>query len=151
MSKTKTWRVIHVCFNHGHIHFISLSKHETPCTIINLYLALVSDLNKNRPIRYIGIWIYYGVWICSYLLRYLMWPTCRITCLSQNKSDTKLFRVYLLTVFTIKRPKGASDTITYYLFNYFIYCFVVFQFKTNVYQVIVWWEAVSINKTLSTN
>ena len=66
-----------------------------------------------------------------------MWPTCRITCLSQHKSDTKLFRVYLLTVFTIKRPKGASDTITYYLFNYFIYCFVVFQFKTNVYQVIV--------------
>ena len=25
-------------------------------------------------------------------------------CLSQNKSDTKLFRVYLFTVFTIKRP-----------------------------------------------
>jgi len=24
-------------------------------------------------------------------------------CLSQNKSDTKLFRVYLFTVFTIKR------------------------------------------------
>ena len=30
-------------------------------------------------------------------------------CLSQNKSDTKLFRVYLFTVFTIKRPKGASE------------------------------------------
>ena len=25
-------------------------------------------------------------------------------CLSQNKSDTKLFRVYLFTVFAIKRP-----------------------------------------------
>ena len=25
-------------------------------------------------------------------------------CLSQNKSDTKLFRVYLFTVFTNKRP-----------------------------------------------
>ena len=30
-------------------------------------------------------------------------------CLSQNKSVTKLFRVYLFTVFTIKRPKGASE------------------------------------------
>ena len=30
-------------------------------------------------------------------------------CISQNKSDTKLFRVYLFTVFTIKRPKGASE------------------------------------------
>ena len=30
-------------------------------------------------------------------------------CLSQNKSDTRLFRVYLFTVFTIKRPKGASE------------------------------------------
>jgi len=30
-------------------------------------------------------------------------------CLSQNKLDTKLFRVYLFTVFTIKRPKGASE------------------------------------------
>ena len=29
-----------------------------------------------------------------------------ICCLSQNMSDTKLFRVYL---FTIKRPKGASE------------------------------------------
>ena len=27
-------------------------------------------------------------------------------CLSQNKSDTKLFRVYLFTVFTIKRPRA---------------------------------------------
>ena len=25
-------------------------------------------------------------------------------CLSQNKSDTKVFRVYLFTVYTIKRP-----------------------------------------------
>jgi len=34
-------------------------------------------------------------------------------CLSQNKSDTKLFRVYLFTVFPIKRPKGASEaTVT---------------------------------------
>ena len=30
-------------------------------------------------------------------------------CLSQNESDTKLFRVYLFTVVTIKRPKGASE------------------------------------------
>ena len=30
-------------------------------------------------------------------------------CLSQNKSDTKLFIVYLFTVFIIKRPKGASE------------------------------------------
>ena len=29
-------------------------------------------------------------------------------CLSQNKSDTKLFRVYLFTVFTIKRLALAS-------------------------------------------
>ena len=27
-------------------------------------------------------------------------------CLSPNKSDTKLFRVYLFTVFTIKRPRA---------------------------------------------
>jgi len=34
-------------------------------------------------------------------------------CLSQNKSDTKLFRVYLFTVFPNKRPKGASEaTVT---------------------------------------
>ena len=29
-------------------------------------------------------------------------------CLSQNKSDTKLFRVYLFTVFTIKRPQALA-------------------------------------------
>ena len=29
-----------------------------------------------------------------------------LRCLSQNKSDTKLFRVYLFTVFTIKRPRS---------------------------------------------
>ena len=28
-------------------------------------------------------------------------------CLLQNKSDTKLFRVYLFTVFTIKRPRAV--------------------------------------------
>ena len=30
-------------------------------------------------------------------------------CLSQNKSDTKLFKVYLFTVFTIKRPHFACS------------------------------------------
>jgi len=30
-------------------------------------------------------------------------------CLSQNKSDTKLFRVYLFTVFTIKRPRAFAS------------------------------------------
>ena len=35
--------------------------------------------------------------------------TCRITCVvSQNKSDTKLFKVYLFTVFTIKRPRALA-------------------------------------------
>ena len=34
-------------------------------------------------------------------------------CLSQNKSDTKLFRVYLFTVFTIKRVTNILLTITY--------------------------------------
>ena len=29
-------------------------------------------------------------------------------CLSQNKSDTKLFRVYLFTVSTIKRPRALA-------------------------------------------
>ena len=29
-------------------------------------------------------------------------------CLSQNKSDTKLFRVYLFTVFTIRRPRALA-------------------------------------------
>ena len=30
-------------------------------------------------------------------------------CLSQNKSDTKLFKVYLFTVFTIKRPRALAS------------------------------------------
>ena len=30
-------------------------------------------------------------------------------CLSQNKSDTKLFRVYLFTVFTIKKPGALAS------------------------------------------
>ena len=30
-------------------------------------------------------------------------------CLSQNKSDTKLFRVYLFTVFTFKRPRALAS------------------------------------------
>jgi len=30
-------------------------------------------------------------------------------CLSQNKSDTKLFRVYLFTVFIIKRPRALAS------------------------------------------
>ena len=30
-------------------------------------------------------------------------------CLAQNKSDTKLFRVYLFTVFTIKRPQALDS------------------------------------------
>ena len=30
-------------------------------------------------------------------------------CLSQNKSNTKLFRVYLFTVFTIKRPRDLAS------------------------------------------
>ena len=30
-------------------------------------------------------------------------------CLSQNKSDTKLFRVYLFTAFTIKRPWALAS------------------------------------------
>ena len=29
-------------------------------------------------------------------------------CLSKNKSDTKLFKVYLFTVFTIKRPRALA-------------------------------------------
>ena len=32
-------------------------------------------------------------------------------CLSQNKSDTKLFRVYLFTVSTIKRPTRALASL----------------------------------------
>ena len=30
-------------------------------------------------------------------------------CLSQKKSDTKLFRVYLFTVFTIKTPRALAS------------------------------------------
>ena len=30
-------------------------------------------------------------------------------CQSQNKSDTKLFRVYLFIVFTIKRPRALAS------------------------------------------
>ena len=35
-----------------------------------------------------------------------------IRCLSQNKSDTKLFRVYLFTVFTIKRPRALASLVS---------------------------------------
>ena len=30
-------------------------------------------------------------------------------CLSQNKSDTKLFRVHLFSAFTIKRPRALAS------------------------------------------
>ena len=30
-------------------------------------------------------------------------------CLSQNKSDAKLFRVYVFTLFTIKRPRALAS------------------------------------------
>ena len=30
-------------------------------------------------------------------------------CLSQNKSDTKLFRVYVFTPFTMKRPRALAS------------------------------------------
>ena len=33
-------------------------------------------------------------------------------CLSQNKSDTKLFRVYLFTVFTLNRADSDKYTLT---------------------------------------
>jgi len=32
-------------------------------------------------------------------------------CISQNKSDTKLFRVYMFTVFTIKRPQALASLV----------------------------------------
>jgi len=35
-----------------------------------------------------------------------------IRCLSQNKSDTMLFRVYLFTVFTIKRPRALASLVS---------------------------------------
>ena len=38
-------------------------------------------------------------------------------CLSQNKSDTKLFRVYLFTVFTIKRPRALAFLAPLGFFN----------------------------------
>ena len=30
-------------------------------------------------------------------------------CISQNKSDTQRFRVYLFTVFTLKRPRALAS------------------------------------------
>ena len=33
-------------------------------------------------------------------------------CLSQNKSDIKLFRVYLFAVFAIKRPRALASLAT---------------------------------------
>ena len=64
-------------------------------------------------------------------------------CLSQNKSGTKLFRVYLFTVFTIKRPRALarrplrslnredSDKYTLQLYNYYWsgYCRWYFLFR----------------------
>ena len=51
-------------------------------------------------------------------------------CLSKNSSDTKLFRVYLFTAFTIKRPRALAalaslgllmmKTVTHILVNYYI-------------------------------
>ena len=57
-------------------------------------------------------------------------------CLSQNKSDTKLFRVYLFTAFTIKRPRALASlaalglliakTVNKYTLNYYIVpCFMI--------------------------
>ena len=37
-------------------------------------------------------------------------------CLWQNKSDTKLFRVYLFTVFTIKRTRALASLASLGLF-----------------------------------
>ena len=42
-------------------------------------------------------------------------------CLSQNKSDTKLFRVYLFTVFTIKRPQALAPLIVKTVTNILYY------------------------------
>ena len=52
------------------------------------------------------------IFVLAYVQNYMR-------CISQNKSDTKLFRVYVSTVFTIKRPKGASEARVYS--NYYIY------------------------------
>ena len=65
-------------------------------------------------------------------------------CLSLNKSDTKLFRVYLFTVFTIKRPQALflarslrslnredSDkyTLTITSFKYCVNEFRIYEFE----------------------
>jgi len=40
---------------------------------------------------------------------YLVYVQNYMRCLSQTKSDTKLFRVYLFTVFIIKRPRALAS------------------------------------------
>ena len=54
-------------------------------------------------------------------------------CLSQNKSDTKPFRVYLFNVLTIKRSlnREASDkyTLTITSFKYCVNEFRIYEFE----------------------
>ena len=47
-------------------------------------------------------------------------------CLSQNRSDTKLFRVYLFTVFTINLNREDRDK--YYITPFSIYSRVIFRY-----------------------
>ena len=43
------------------------------------------------------------------ITKILDWPTCRITCVVYLKISQTLFRVYLFTVFTIKRPRALAS------------------------------------------
>jgi len=49
------------------------------------------------------------MFLITKILAYLQNYMC---CLSQNKSDTKLFRVYLFTVFTLNRADSDKYTLT---------------------------------------
>jgi len=89
--------------------------------VVNMYSFLVPDLFFHPTVFWMSIsWrqrIYWYMDILRYMDMFLITKILDLAyvhnymrCLSQIKSDTKLFRVYLFTVFTIKRPTGASDS-----------------------------------------
>ena len=61
----------------------------------------------------------YGVWICSQLLRYLIWYTCRITCVVYRKiSQTLSYLEYICSLSIVH----FARSLNYYIQRY-IGCF----------------------------
>ena len=109
--------------------------------ILNVYFMKTANKLVYGYITVYGMFLITKILDLAYVQNYMH-------CLSQNKSDTKLFRVYLFTVFTIKRPRALAslaplgllivETVTnillllhtttfFYIFNlcriYVMYCY----------------------------